>query len=57
MAFEDGQELGLLDDSVAIFIDLAEDSLEVIFIAVGVELRGDVGVDNCFEFVLEVEGF
>jgi hypothetical protein len=51
---EGRDELMLFDDPIAVLIDEFEDFEEVLFVLVGVQLRGDEGVDHCFEFVFEL---
>lgn len=46
--FEYCDELLFCYDSVAVLVDLSETLEELLFVLVGVQLGGDVGVYNCF---------
>lgn len=51
---EGADELVPFDDPVAVPVDLLEDAQQLLLVLVGVELRGDVGVDDRLQLVLEL---
>lgn len=55
VVLEHKEEFLLPDDSVAVLVDFAEALEKSFLVFVGVELGGDVGVDDSLEFVLKLD--